>query len=46
MISVLRQRRANRAAVAVKVKHDGFKFVCRRDGDRVQVFSRPEHYWY
>jgi bifunctional non-homologous end joining protein LigD len=23
-----------------EIKHDGFRFVCRRDGDRVRVFSR------
>ena|SRR6478736_991304 len=22
------------------IKHDGFRFICRRDGDRVRVFSR------
>jgi ATP-dependent DNA ligase len=22
------------------VKHDGFRFIARRDGDRVRVFSR------
>jgi bifunctional non-homologous end joining protein LigD len=25
---------------AYEIKHDGFRFVCRRDGDRVRVFSR------
>jgi bifunctional non-homologous end joining protein LigD len=25
---------------AYKIKHDGFRFICRRDGDRVRVFSR------
>jgi bifunctional non-homologous end joining protein LigD len=23
-----------------EIKHDGFRFICRRDGDRVRVFSR------
>jgi ATP-dependent DNA ligase len=23
-----------------EIKHDGFRFVARRDGDRVRVFSR------
>ena len=23
-----------------EIKHDGFRFICRREGDRVQVFSR------
>jgi len=25
---------------AYEIKHDGFRFICRRDGDRVGVFSR------
>jgi bifunctional non-homologous end joining protein LigD len=25
---------------AYELKHDGFRFICRRDGDRVRVFSR------
>jgi hypothetical protein len=25
---------------AYEIKHDGFRFICRRDGDRVRVFSR------
>ena len=25
---------------AFEIKHDGFRFICRRDGDRVRVFSR------
>jgi bifunctional non-homologous end joining protein LigD len=25
---------------AYETKHDGFRFICRRDGDRVRVFSR------
>jgi ATP-dependent DNA ligase len=24
---------------------DGFRFICRRDGDRVRVFSRRGHDW-
>jgi hypothetical protein len=27
------------------VKHDGFRFICRRDGDRVRVFSRNGRDW-
>jgi bifunctional non-homologous end joining protein LigD len=23
-----------------EIKHDGFRFICRREGDRVRVFSR------
>jgi ATP-dependent DNA ligase len=23
-----------------EIKHDGFRFICRRDGDHVRVFSR------
>jgi ATP-dependent DNA ligase len=22
-----------------EIKHDGYRFICRRDGDRVRVFS-------
>ena len=25
---------------AYEIKHDGYRFICRRDGDRVGVFSR------
>jgi ATP-dependent DNA ligase len=28
------------AAWAYEIKHDGFRFICRRDGDHVRVFSR------
>ena len=28
-----------------EIKHDGFRFVCRRDGDRVRVFSRNGRDW-
>ena len=28
-----------------EIKHDGFRFVCRREGDRVRVFSRRGHDW-
>ena len=30
---------------AYEIKHDGFRFICRRDGERVRVFSRHRHYW-
>ena len=30
---------------AYEIKHDGFRFICRRDGDRVRVFSRREDDW-
>jgi ATP-dependent DNA ligase len=30
---------------AYEIKHDGFRFICRRDGDRVRVFSRTGHKW-
>jgi bifunctional non-homologous end joining protein LigD len=30
---------------AYEIKHDGFRFICRRDGDRVRVFSRGGHDW-
>jgi bifunctional non-homologous end joining protein LigD len=28
---------------AYEIKHDGYRFICRRDGDRVRVFSRRGH---
>lgn len=28
-----------------EIKHDGFRFMCRRDGDRVRVFSRNGRDW-
>ena len=28
---------------AYEIKNDGFRFICRRDGDRVRVFSRRGH---
>jgi bifunctional non-homologous end joining protein LigD len=31
------------AGWAYEIKHDGFRFICRRDGDRVRVFSRRGH---
>jgi hypothetical protein len=30
---------------AFEIKHDGFRFVARRDGDRVRVFSRHGKEW-
>lgn len=30
---------------AHEVKHDGFRFICRRDGDRVRIFSRNALDW-
>jgi bifunctional non-homologous end joining protein LigD len=30
---------------AYEIKHDGFRFICRRDGDRVRVFSGRGHDW-
>jgi ATP-dependent DNA ligase len=30
---------------AYEIKHDGFRFICHRDGDRVRVFSRTGHEW-
>jgi ATP dependent DNA ligase domain len=30
---------------AYEIKHDGFRFVCRRELDRVRVFSRRGHDW-
>jgi bifunctional non-homologous end joining protein LigD len=28
-----------------EIKHDGFRFICRRDGNQVRVFSRRGHDW-
>ena len=28
------------AGWAYDIKHDGFRFICRRDGERVRVYSR------
>jgi bifunctional non-homologous end joining protein LigD len=33
------------AGRAYEIKHDGFRFLCRRDGDRVRLFSRGGHDW-
>jgi bifunctional non-homologous end joining protein LigD len=33
------------ASWAYEIKHDGFRFICRRAGDRVRVFSRRGHDW-
>ena len=30
---------------AYEIKHDGFRFICRRDGDRVRVYSRWGKEW-
>jgi bifunctional non-homologous end joining protein LigD len=30
---------------AYEIKHDGFRFICRREGERVRVFSRRGHDW-
>src|ERR1700752_3286823 len=30
---------------AYEVKHDGYRFIARRDGDRVRVFSRNVKDW-
>jgi bifunctional non-homologous end joining protein LigD len=30
---------------AYEIKHDGFRFICHRDGERVRVFSRRGHDW-
>ncbi len=30
---------------AHEIKHDGFRMICRRDGDRVRVFSRWGRDW-
>jgi bifunctional non-homologous end joining protein LigD len=30
---------------AYEIKHDGFRFICRRELDSVRVFSRRGHDW-
>jgi bifunctional non-homologous end joining protein LigD len=30
---------------AYEIKHDGFRFICRREGESVRVFSRRGHDW-
>jgi bifunctional non-homologous end joining protein LigD len=30
---------------AYEIKHDGFRFICRREGDRVRVYSRNGRDW-
>jgi len=30
---------------AYEIKHDGFRFICRREGERVRVFSRHGRDW-
>ena len=30
---------------AHEIKHDGYRMICRRDGDRVRVFSRNGLDW-
>lgn len=38
-----RPQRPSRAAVGLQIKNDGFRFICRRDGDRARVFSRRDN---
>ena len=33
------------AGWAYEIKHDGFRFICRRDGEHVRLFSRGGHDW-
>ncbi len=30
---------------AFEIKHDGFRFICLRDGKRVRAFTRGGHDW-
>ena len=30
---------------AYEIKHDGYRFICRREGNRIGVFSRRGHDW-
>jgi hypothetical protein len=32
--------RTDRAQWVYEIKHDGFRFICRGDGERVRIFSR------
>jgi ATP-dependent DNA ligase len=40
-----RTQRTDRPQWASEIKHDGYRFVCRRDGDCVRVFSRRGNDW-
>jgi bifunctional non-homologous end joining protein LigD len=33
------------AGWAYEIKHDGFRFICRRDGERVRCYSRGGYDW-
>jgi bifunctional non-homologous end joining protein LigD len=37
--------RAGRRSLGLELKHDGFRLIARRDGDRVRVFSRHGKDW-
>ena len=30
---------------AYEITHDGYRFICRREGDRIGAFSRRGHDW-
>ena len=30
---------------AHEIKHDGYRMICRRDGDRVRIFTRRGYDW-
>jgi hypothetical protein len=32
---------AKRRCLAARIKHDGFRVIARKDGDRVRLYSRP-----
>jgi bifunctional non-homologous end joining protein LigD len=36
---------SDRRGWAYEIKHDGFRFICRRDGERVRCYSRGGHDW-
>jgi bifunctional non-homologous end joining protein LigD len=38
-------RPSNVSVDSARFKHDGFRFICRHDGDQVCVFSRRGHDW-
>jgi len=45
MLATLAKIPPSGADWAFEIKHDGFRMVCRRDGDRVRVWSRHGREW-
>lgn len=40
-----RTQRTDRPTVGLRDQHDGYRFICRRDGAGIRVFSRPGNDW-